>query len=374
MGDARHEIPFTISPSNGARLAVQTADGFRKAILSGYYKPGDVLPTFRELAKLLGTSIRIPIEAFRILSAEGLVVSRQGSGSVVLSPGERVWKGCVTFVSVGADASPFTNLLAAAMREQLSNAGYLFVRAAVPVLPDGSYDYAALDMVLGKTVNLAILIYDHPEVARHIAERGVPYIAYLTAGCKLPSCLAQVVQNRGSAVPAFVAHCKAAGVRSVVQIAPEESYHNATAELAAAGIKAEFLHVPYVTSEDPFMMIEDIRRSAFEYCRDFLKRAKRLPDVLTVADDFYAEGALTAIASCGLSVPKDLRFVAWSNRGFGPVWSEPLTRVELDPHRSGNVLAEAALAYLTGGACPKRFDIHPEYIVGASFPAPESDL
>ena len=166
MGDTRHEIPFTISPGNGARLAVQAADGFRKAILSGYYRPGDVLPTFRELAKMLGTSIRIPIEAFKILSAEGLVVSRQGSGSVVLSPGERVWKGCVAFVSVGADASPFTNLLAAAMREQISNAGYLFVRAAVPVLPDGSYDYAALDMLLGKTVSLAILIYDYPEVAR----------------------------------------------------------------------------------------------------------------------------------------------------------------------------------------------------------------
>ena len=65
MGDTRHEIPFTISPSHGARLAVQAADGFRKAILSGYYKPGDVLPTFRELAKMLGTSIRIPIEASR---------------------------------------------------------------------------------------------------------------------------------------------------------------------------------------------------------------------------------------------------------------------------------------------------------------------
>ena len=370
MGDTRHEIPFTISPGNGARLAVQAADGFRKAILSGYYRPGDVLPTFRELAKMLGTSIRIPIEAFKILSAEGLVVSRQGSGSVVLSPGERVWKGCVAFVSVGADSSPFTNLLAAAMREQISNAGYLFVRAAVPVLPDGSYDYAALDMLLGKTVSLAILIYDYPEVARHIAERGVPYIAYLTARRPLPSCLAQVVQNRGSAVPAFVAHCRAAGIRSVVQIAPETSYHNATEALAAAGIRSEFLHVPYVKSADPYMMIEDIRRSAFAYCRDFLKRAKRLPDLLTVADDFYAEGALTAIAACGLRIPDDLKFVAWANRGFGPVWSIPLTRVELDPHRSGSVLAEAALAYLAGGACPKRLDIHPAYIVGASFPAP----
>ena len=371
MGDTRHEIPFAISPSNGARLAVQAADGFRKAILSGYYRPGDVLPTFRELAKMLGTSIRIPIEAFKILSAEGLVVSRQGSGSVVLSPGERVWKGCVVFVSIGADASPFTNLLAAAMRERVSNAGYLFVRAAVPVRPDGGYDFAALDMVLGKTARLAVLIYDHPDVARHIAGQGVPYIAYLTARCPLPSCLAQVVQNRGSAVPAFVAHCKAAGVRSVVQIAPETSYLNATAALAAAGIRSEFLHVPYVKSEDPYMMIEDIRRSAFAYCRDFLrKNSRRLPDLLTVADDFYAEGALTAIAACGLRVPDDLRFVAWANRGFGPVWSVPLTRVELDPCRSGSVLAEVALAYLAGGPYPKRLAVDSEYIVGASFPAP----
>ena len=98
MGDTRHEIPFAISPSNGARLAVQAADGFRKAILSGYYRPGDVLPTFRELAKMLGTSIRIPIEAFKILSAEGLVVSRQGSGSVN-SPSSATGFGLETIAS-----------------------------------------------------------------------------------------------------------------------------------------------------------------------------------------------------------------------------------------------------------------------------------
>ena len=52
-------------------------------IVSGVCKPGDKLPTIRELAKVYGVSYVTVIEAVRILSQESKVVKRQGSGVFV---------------------------------------------------------------------------------------------------------------------------------------------------------------------------------------------------------------------------------------------------------------------------------------------------
>jgi DNA-binding FadR family transcriptional regulator len=52
-------------------------------IRSGQYKPGDRLPTEQELIGRFGVSRTVIREAFASLKAEGLVVTRQGSGAYV---------------------------------------------------------------------------------------------------------------------------------------------------------------------------------------------------------------------------------------------------------------------------------------------------
>jgi GntR family transcriptional regulator, transcriptional repressor for pyruvate dehydrogenase complex len=57
----------------------------KSAILEGKVKPGEKLPTERELMKALGVS-RLPIrEALKLLSDIGLVETKQGGGSYVRS-------------------------------------------------------------------------------------------------------------------------------------------------------------------------------------------------------------------------------------------------------------------------------------------------
>ena len=79
-------IPFKIDRNNQANLSTQLADGFRRAILTGYYRPGDQLPSFTEIALQLGVSIRTPREAMKRLVAENLVRSRSRIGCEVLDP------------------------------------------------------------------------------------------------------------------------------------------------------------------------------------------------------------------------------------------------------------------------------------------------
>ncbi len=55
----------------------------REKIASGEYQPKDRLPTEREIVKSLGVSQASVREAFRVLEADGLIVSQQGGGRFV---------------------------------------------------------------------------------------------------------------------------------------------------------------------------------------------------------------------------------------------------------------------------------------------------
>jgi GntR family transcriptional regulator / MocR family aminotransferase len=68
-------------PAGG--LAAQVAAELRSAIRSGRLTGGARLPASRELARDLGTSRGVVVEAYEQLVAEGFLVSRQGSGTRV---------------------------------------------------------------------------------------------------------------------------------------------------------------------------------------------------------------------------------------------------------------------------------------------------
>ena len=71
MSRQKKRLPFTVSRNDGRKFVVQVADGLRKAIIDGYYKPGDTLPASRELAPMLGVSRIVTTAALRRLADEG---------------------------------------------------------------------------------------------------------------------------------------------------------------------------------------------------------------------------------------------------------------------------------------------------------------
>ena len=65
------------------RLYEDIVTQIREKIMSGEYQPGDRLPTEREIIDSLGVSKASLREAFRVLEAEGLIISKQGGGRFV---------------------------------------------------------------------------------------------------------------------------------------------------------------------------------------------------------------------------------------------------------------------------------------------------
>lgn len=74
-------MPF--EPIKKQRVAEQVADAIREAILSGRYRPGDPLPSERDLAATFGVNRSGVREALHRLEAWDLIEIRQGGATLV---------------------------------------------------------------------------------------------------------------------------------------------------------------------------------------------------------------------------------------------------------------------------------------------------
>jgi len=81
----RWELGVALDPAREQPLFLQLADGIADDIRRGRLKPGDALPGSRELAELLGVNRNTIIAGYGELAAEGLVATRVGGGTFVLS-------------------------------------------------------------------------------------------------------------------------------------------------------------------------------------------------------------------------------------------------------------------------------------------------
>ena len=80
-----------LSPALGRRSTyLDLADGLRTLILDGRLVAGEQLPPQRTLAAALQVSRATVVSSLTLLQAEGFLAARQGSGTTVSMPPDRV--------------------------------------------------------------------------------------------------------------------------------------------------------------------------------------------------------------------------------------------------------------------------------------------
>jgi hypothetical protein len=211
------ELPFSVNRNDARSLLDQVADGLRAAIVGGYYKPGDAIPSSRELCPLLGVSRIVTKAALERLAAEGYVLSRTGSGTVVSTPGVKQWRGHVVLAYPLGDDNYLQTILAGTLRDRLLEAGYLFTQAGAR-WSDGKYDFSNLDAALSNSVDLAITLYDSPEFFRHLARRNIPYAAFRETPEAPAGAVGFTHFAYNTAAGDFAAECVRLGVEEVVEV------------------------------------------------------------------------------------------------------------------------------------------------------------
>lgn len=88
-GDWTVKIPIQVSLDRPEPLYHQITTQLRLLIMSGRLKEGDLLPSIRELAQDLSCSVITIRRVYQDLEREGLLRTRQGTGTFVAKVGEQ---------------------------------------------------------------------------------------------------------------------------------------------------------------------------------------------------------------------------------------------------------------------------------------------
>ena len=361
MRTKKGKIPFSVSRNDARSLVCQVVDGLRQAIAVGFYRPGDVVPSYRELAPMLGVSRIVTQAALRRIADDGLVVSRPRIGSVVLERNARRWKGHVVFVCPDDYENYSQTVLAGTLRDRLADAGYRFTQVCLPQTSPRHYDFSHLDVALSQSVDLVVTMFARPHILRCLEKRNVPYAVFGEFADMPPSAVGGTWLNFNLAAGDFVAACAARGVRKVVELCWCDMC-DAAPMLRQAGIGVRKMTVrPGV----PRTALIDVKRLGMETFGNLIAENRISRDtVYFVADDYLASGALAALSYAGLHAPGDIRFVTYSNMRLGPVYPRELSRMEFDAHKAGGVLSDAVLRYLKTGTYPSGTVVGPVWIDG----------
>lgn len=353
---------FHFTP-DGATTAADALCAYLKGeIAGGRLKAGTPLPTIRELAAASGLTFRVARGVMERLAREGYVRSRPRVGAVVLSRDIRAVRGKVLLTLPDVDASSYhATQIADALRRKLSTAGYTLSTAVFS--QDARRSPPFLDCELAASPDLVVALYAPPRLRRYLRGRGVTCI--FVYGDEPTADEGPWIRFAADAALAvFAEHCARKGARRVEQVRFNgNETPDAAPALAVAGCACAWRTIP---RWDVLGRYEGIERAAYEAF--FNLPREKFPDVFLFWDDFVAQGALTAFMKRGLRIPEDVKVVTLSNRGFGPVYPDPLTRFECDAAAAGEAVADYALATLAKGRVPPPPVIAPQYVFGATFP------
>ena len=358
------KLPFKLDPYAKASYTEQLADAMREAIRTGRFRNGDRLPSWDEMATMLGVSRRIPRDAMKILASEGCIVSRPRIGTVVSRLAvQSSWKAPVLYVRYAVDAESYaSNVRFNAFRRRLLDAGYPTMPLEIPRKKRGGFDFPLVDGIRRFRHSLVVnACAYHPEIHEWCANIGAPVLdARDEFGRK----------ELEVALQDFVAHCRRKGVKRIIEVTFASP---ATIRLpplfASKGIKVEGWMIPPLKDRPQLEAIRNAAERAF--ARKLAKGRDWLPDLFFFTDDYLTSGALLALTMADVRIPEDVKVVTLANEGNVPVWHGSLAMLCYRQSVGGERLAVAALERL-GCKIPRTMmDLSAAvgYIPGDTFPA-----
>ena len=336
-------IPFSLDHTASANLSDQLADGLRDAIVSGYYRKGETLPTIVQLAKQLGTSVQVPRAAIAALASENLISARRGVGCIVVGRRQSVWKGRILgVVTMERESAYHATTFFAEMRRALAAAGYLFEVVALDRRPGGSLNWGPLDTALQRNLDMAFPLHCPAIVMRRLERAGIPFATKLSqADSGLPG-------PQIGDISKFLEQCRAAKARHILIVGHDSKhvFDGFCARFADAGLSVEQAHVRCNYGPEYLERLE--RHGMALSLERFARPRETWPQLIFWADDFLAFGGLLGLMERGVSIPRDVFAVTVANKGFVPAYPRTLTRFEFDPAATARAAAEEILRRLAG--------------------------
>ncbi len=343
----------------------QIKDVLKEEIRQGKYKPGDILPSVNQLAKMFSTSRNTSVKAVNDLMHEGVVHTVQGRGTMVndlhaeiSSPVRKKRKSPIPGIGV---------LLA-----DFDDINHPYIVKILKGISDGAKS---------SKCRLKVFCISNYSIREFIANEEFDGLVVLT---ELPQ--SSVLLLKQHKIPFVLANNDIYGeelysvtvdsYRSVYESLKylNELGHRKIAVLSGpSGARSTPLgYMAYQRAIEDFNLENDDRlfksceyydeESGYKAFSELLKTGCR-PSAVIAFDDYMACGAIRAANEHGLKVPEDLSVVGSGNQlnGYAPL---PLTTMDYHLNDLGGKCLEMLLAHL-GGTPPDKHKINlkPELII-----------
>jgi LacI family transcriptional regulator, repressor for deo operon, udp, cdd, tsx, nupC, and nupG len=346
--DLRHGLP----------LAQQIKEQIVWLVASGRLQPGDLLPTVRLLSKHLGVNINTVRNAYQKLEAEGLVATRQGSGTRVL-PGarrslllaEKPQRSHMVGVLVPSITNPFYHAILDGINEMAAGNSTLVL---IGDFHDDSHEAELyftrflakkVDGVIACSLDDAELLQPEPERPGRTRVVCIDWVG--SKGCVVNIDL----EDAGyQAARHLVQH----GHERIGLITFELDF--ASSNLVNQGYLRALSEAGISPEKSMISRVNAFGMEAGEAgCRELLSLPRPPTAILTITD-LLAAGAMRAIRSKGLRLPQDIALASLNDIPLAELVDPPLTSVAF-PSRQAGITAMSMLQDLIEGRTPEQREV-----------------
>jgi len=343
--------------TNGAKYA-NLAAALEHDIMAGRYRPGDQLPSERQIAQTHGMTVMTVRRALGVLAGRGLIVREQGRGTFVSLPGPGrsgetpgASRGPVFLLGLSADISRMTSPVNWQTRlrrfQGIADAGF---QLGLAIQSSVDFDADARPRLLVERLRRAsgLLLHDEllPEAAIiGLREEGVPSVAincYERSEC----CSRVQVDGRQGAFRAvrYLVSLGHERIGLVVGDAARPSMrHRLEGYLDALAVHDLIRCDDYIVV-DPRGLPED---GAAAVSR--LLDLPEPPTAIFTASDNRALGALAMLAERGYRVPERLSIVGFDDLHEAAASTPSLTTVANPLYESGRAAVNLLHRQIVGG-------------------------
>lgn len=327
------EVGRGLDRESSQTLYWQTRDLIEQRIVSRQLRPGDRIPSQRELSKLWGISEVTVRRAMQELAARGLIRSRAGSGTLVIG---------VEDINVPTRPGAVSTIESVGIVFTGRNDGYPFVRPMVEGIERGCQGEVALqlfDLSTGKTCTpgaieslplsgVDALILESPislPMVLRCQRQSIPYVLqYSDLADGQSRC---VVVNYTTGVLQAVDHLVNQRGRRDIALVTAMHQRFSTGKLLDAFGVARMVHgLPENKQWVTCAGYEE--EDGYHATRELLSLSKK-PNAILFASDYQARGGLIAAQEMSVSVPDALSIVGTGNLLREREWPVPLSTVDL---------------------------------------------
>jgi DNA-binding LacI/PurR family transcriptional regulator len=336
------------------------------------YRPGDMLPSARQLCKIYEGSYVTVCRALQLLEEKGYVKRFHGRGTVVVDPTENFEIALVVRGDLlDVDQTPYypltMNLISEELRRQKFSGRFKTLLGS-PDMGDDVF-YRSIDLFSEASRSRLKGVFTFQplhDLEDDLIKNDIPVISFNTSG----SC--RVLYNGDNFYNDVFNSFKEKGCDNIGMLhvsgkfaLREPDYHTNKfrEKISGTGIKLNEGWTRYSTYKDGISS----ERNAFELFMQCFEENDKLPSVLLITDDIVCKGILRGILTAGVELPQDMKLITRSNKGISLPYHKEVTRFEHDPQKAVAEAVRIMLKAINKERVPQETFVSYDFIKGETF-------